>query len=849
MKSKNLVPNEELNIIKKKSKNKIDIDAKKLHELTAYSNEINDLNSDVFNLFPNIKIAIEIMTSSILSPNTMTGEDYNLTLKNKLLPLDIIGTISNTIKEHVDTHYKFKDKLYEIIEESIYTKGSYCELILPPDLIVDMYTKIEKAQRKLSAGVEDFMHNFDYLSTSSILNKSRLKKDFKAIEEKNKIASLINVSENFTYFIKDKVVDKLLNNSYNYGIDMGLEDAVVLDTVLMLDDNIEIENDFKIAFTKKIPNDSVIPIADKDNPKKHYGYFVVLNNTGTPISTDDINIPTNKHLINFGLADENKKISEGEKIIKKAKSSLTSMTKKTPDLDNKNEMIESLVSSKIQATLKNSLLKDLVNYDIEFKEELINLIYKKIESNEKVNIVFVPNKYLMYYAINYRENGTGKSILEDILLLASIKAMLFLTRISAYIRGSIVITDIKVELDEDDPEPEKTLAKVLNYIKRSRQMQLPMGMMKVNDLVDWLHNVGFKITATHPSLPRFELDYDENTLPINVPDSELEELLEKYISLTLGVTPEMIDNSFSPDFATTIVANNVLMTRRVYMKQKLLNPLLTENIRKYLQNDPILYNKIISLIEDNISSIKKKIKKTSINSELKKRIEKINKKTFVAWVFKEINRNLEVNLPKPELQEDDPNIELLDKLSSKLDTVLDIILSDDMFNSDLLGDLADKVGDQKNILKGLIVYKWMTENRVLPEVTDVFSVDEDGNPIFNLADEYKSIVEALKSNIIPLLKQMNKFKKKSDEQLDKIENEDSDTGSDDDTTDDTTNEDTGDTTTDDTTDEDTGNDDTGDGDSGETDDEETDDESTNDDNEDNGDGDSGDDDLTDGLFK
>jgi len=374
-------------------------------------------------------------------------------------------------------------------------------------------------------------------------------------------------------------------------------------------------------------------------------------------------------------------------------------------------------------------------------------------------------------------------------------------------------------------------------------------MMKVNDLVDWLHNVGFKITATHPSLPRFELDYDENTLPINVPDSELEELLEKYISLTLGVTPEMIDNSFSPDFATTIVANNVLMTRRVYMKQKLLNPLLTENIRKYLQNDPILYNKIMSLIEDNIPSIKKKIKKTSINSELKKRIEKINKKTFVAWVFKEINRNLEVNLPKPELQEDDPNIELLDKLSSKLDTVLDIILSDDMFNSDLLGDLADKVGDQKNILKGLIVYKWMTENRVLPEVTDVFSVDEDGNPIFNLADEYKSIVEALKSNIIPLLKQMNKFKKKSDEQLDKIENEDSDTGSDDDTTDDTTNEDTGDTTTDDTTDEDTGNDDTGDGDSGETDDEETDDESTNDDNEDNGDGDSGDDDLTDGLFK
>jgi len=781
MKRKNVVPNEELNIIKKesrKNKTEINIDASKLNEILMFNKDINELNTDVFSLFPNIKLAIEIMTSSILSPNTMTGEDYNLTLKNKLLPLDIVGSIVNTIKEHVDTHYKFKDKLYDIIEETIYTKGSYCELILPPDLIIDLYNKLNKKQQKLSAGIEDYLHSFDYLSTSSIIDKTKLKRTFKEIEEKESLASLINITENFTYFVRDRVVENMLNSSCNYGVDVGIEDSMVVDSILMLDENIELENDFKLAYTKKIPNDSVIPISDKDDPKKHYGYFVILNSTGTPISTDELNVPTNKHLINFGLANENKKISEGEKLIKKAKKGLESITRKAPDLNNKEQIVQSLLAAKIEATLKNSILKDLVNYDIEFKKEVIDLIYKKLESNEQINIVFVPTKYLMYYAVNYRENGTGKSILEDVLLLASIKAMLFLTRISAYIRGSIVITDIKVELDEDDPEPEKTLAKVLNYVKRSRQMQLPMGMTKVNDLVDWLHNVGFKITASHPSLPRFELEYDENTLPINVPDSELEELIEKYISLTLGVTPEMVDNSYSPDFATTIIANNVLMTRRVYMKQKSLNPLLTEHIKKYIQNDPILYNKIQRLIEENISSIKKKILKLSINDELKKKLKKLNNKTFVAWVFKEVIRNIEVNLPKPELQEDDPNIELLDKLSSKLDTVLDIILSEDMFDSELLGDLADKIGNQKNILKGLIVYKWMSENRVLPEVTSIFSVDEDGKPMFNLADEYKTLVEALKSNIIPLLKEMNKFKKKSDEQLDKLE-EDNDSYEDD----------------------------------------------------------------------
>ena len=781
MKSKQ-VPNEELRIINKNKKTEVNVDLQRLTEIATYNKNMGELNDDVFSLFPNIKIAIEIMTSSILSPNTMTGEDYNLTIKNKILPLDIAGSIVNIIKEHIDNNYGFKDKLYKIIEETIYTKGSYCEIILPPDLITDLYSKIEKREKRLAAGVEEFMSSFDNVSMNSFINSRNLNRDMKAIDNKYKEAKLLTINENYTYFIRDKVIENLLNNNYNYGIDSGLEDAVVVDKILMLDDTIELENEFKIAFNKKIPSESILPISDKDDPHKHYGYFVFLNNTGTPINKSEMQVPENANLINFGLASDNKKVSDGEKLIKKAQSSLSNITKKAPELNNRRKLVENLIAAKIQTTMKNSLMKDLVNYDIELNKEMTELIYKKIESNEKVNIVFVPNKYLMYYAIDYRDNGTGKSILEDILLLTSVKATLFLARIAAYIKSSIVVTDIKLELDEDDPDPDRTLAKVLNYVKKSRQMQLPIGMMKVNDLVDWLHNVGFKITAEHPRLPRFNLDYEENLLNSNPPPDDLEELLEKYISLSLGVTPEMVDNSYSPDFATTIVANNVLMTRRIFMKQKMLNPLLSKHIRKYIENDPILYNKIKTLIEDNLRKIKKKISKSSFNTEIVKKLNKLKDSVMSAWVMKEVLKTIDVNLPKPELQDDDPNAELFDKLSSKLDNVLDVILSDDMFDSELLGDLADKVENQKNILKGLITYKWMSQNRFLPEVADIFNVDEDGKPVFNLADEYKTLVEALKANIVPLLKEMNKFKKKSDEQLDKIENgEDEDTSSEDNT--------------------------------------------------------------------
>ena len=850
MKKGNIVPDEELNILRKTAAKKepMNLDIQKLTAAVSYNSEVNNLNEDIFSLFPNIKLAIEIMTSSILAPNTMTYEDYNLTIKSKILPLDILGSIINNVKEHIDTHYKFKDRLHEVIEETVFTKGSYCELILPPDLIVDLYKKFNKKKHHIDAGIEDAMESLNYIRPTNFLNLPKTTKN----------NDLISLSENYSFFIKDKLIETMINNNLNYGIDVGLEDSIVVDSILALDDSLEINNDFNIAFVKKIPNDSVLPISDKDDPKKHYGYFVFLNNTGTPIQPVDGDMPDNKNVVNFGLAGENKKISEGEKLIKKAKENLTNIAKQAPEIDNKSAIVDKLISNKIMNTLKNSMLKDLVSYDIELKQEMTNAIYKKISNNEKINVIFVPSKYLAYYATNYRNNGTGKSVLEEIQLLASIKAMLFLTRMTAYIRGAITITDVKVELDETEENPDRVLAKLLNYVKKSRQMQLPMGMLKVNDLVDWLHNVGFKVTAKHPKLPNFDIDIDENALPVNIPDDSLEELIDKYQILTIGVTPEMVNNGYSADFATTIDANNVLMIKRILAKQKLINPLLTENIRKYIQNDPLLYNKIKSIINKNIPAIKKKLNKLTINDDLKKKVSKLNNKVFSAWVFKEILRNLNASLPKPELSDDNPNSEIFDKLNSNLDSVLDVILSTDMFDSDLLGDLADKIDNQKSILKGIIMYKWMTENRFLPEVSDMFTVDEDGNPILNLADEYKTLVEALKANILPLLKEMSKFKKKSDEQMDKIENpdeggDDNDGDSDKGDGDNTANtsddgDDTGDTDDDISNDDNTSSDDTSDSDSDDSGNSDKDTSSDNENKDETGDVDDNGDDLTKDLF-
>ena len=54
------------------------------------------------------------------------------------------------------------------------------------------------------------------------------------------------------------------------------------------------------------------------------------------------------------------------------------------------------------------------------------------------------------------------------------------------------------------------------------------------------------------------------------PDTELEEELDKRAIMALGLTPEIVDTGFSPEFATTVVANNVLLAKRVIRIQEII---------------------------------------------------------------------------------------------------------------------------------------------------------------------------------------------------------------------------------------------------------------------------------------
>jgi single-stranded-DNA-specific exonuclease len=66
-----------------------------------------------------------------------------------------------------------------------------------------------------------------------------------------------------------------------------------------------------------------------------------------------------------------------------------------------------------------------------------------------------------------------------------------------------------------------------------------------------------------------------------------------------------VDNGFNSEFATTVVSNNILLSKRILIYGQKLSIFLTEHIKKIIHNDPYMQNEIKKLIVSNIDRISK----------------------------------------------------------------------------------------------------------------------------------------------------------------------------------------------------------------------------------------------------
>ena len=777
-------------------------------ELPNIADSVNEKiknNESVLELFPDIELAIQIIVSSIISPNDMLSTNSIYVSPNIKLPPDVTNALTDTIKKHINVNYNLDDNLYDIVKETMFTKGATAFAIIPEASLDDVinpdyngqisiesinnhYTKTSILGKtdSITCSVEELRtrDKTKHLSLN-ILSKESVTDKTKTIEvNENTLGiqiidnpSILKVGNSRFNNIKKRAASKIKG----YGIsreDIGTEeDLSELDALFKNNDRLPMatinsintidtasRESIGMPMTFKLPIESVIPVYALNDVSKHLGYFVLLDENGLPLDIrDDVAKANNANLIQTTGNIENAKST----MIDRAKSALYGITKVDATIDNMEDIYGELVENLIKQKLKNGDYEEIA--DIKSNADIYRVMFFRTLRAQTTKLLFLPSELVAYYAFEYRDNGTGKSLLEKNAILFSIRGILLFATLMGNIKNSITTTEVTADIDEQIADPEKIMQTIISEVMKTREQQLPIGVTKINDLVDWIHREGFKFKFTHPGLPKIDIDTSDSAPSKIIPDDTLDQNIRDRQYMSFGLTPEIVASGTADAFATSVVAKNLLFAKRMAAKQKQLNVMRTDHVRKIIKSDMDLQNKMYNIIEANLKEIMKYAKNKKLSeSEDAATVNDVKKSEVVDYIISIFADEIVVELPEAQQTEANHINEAFRTYKDTLSEYIDAILSSQAIPSEMLGNIGTNLDQFKELIKGIYLRKWMTDNGYLPEISEFFTLRDDGKPMFDALGDFESFYNIMSESIINFTKKHNKTVEKINKKLEKL---------------------------------------------------------------------------------
>jgi len=182
----------------------------------------------------------------------------------------------------------------------------------------------------------------------------------------------------------------------------------------------------------KLPSESVIPVTLPNDITNPIGFFVLLDNNGYPITKNTSNF--NEGNLN-DLLQNNTNLSS--LLIEKTRQSVGSTCKKI-DFNQAVSLYTQIMETDLINRLKNGIYK--TNMNVAMNQEVLRIMLARTLKNMQTQLLFIPSELVSYFAIKYHSNGVGKSLLDNLKILTSLRAVLLFSRIMGEIKSSIALT-------------------------------------------------------------------------------------------------------------------------------------------------------------------------------------------------------------------------------------------------------------------------------------------------------------------------------------------------------------------------------------------------------------------------
>lgn len=793
----------------------------KISDMTA--NDVNDARS-IFQLLPETQLAMQILTSSILSPKDMVTTSINFGLEQNRFSSDLASAMQGVIEEHFEKVYKISDLLTPSLEDALFMTGSYPLLILPEnsiDVAINSVGRVTmesindqvkddnlrhlgylgnpvapKNGAAMNLGLEALSGNGSY-GTHTYVPKMVIGMNAVVDDEENgikagdkmEVDTLMEVVDNPSILkmpaLRERMaqdrIDAIMQKQgmlqvngvqfavsqesfgayteYNLGTRRKLSQAHV--PLEIIKTNHEIARDtIGHPTVMKLPSESVIPVHQPGAPRKHLGYFILLDELGNPINSVD-----QRDYFTDMANSLNTNSSMGSQILAQAKRALMGQeTSRQTEIEEMarvyGRMIDRELTQRLEAGPYGRQL------EVTVPEEIYRVMFARRMAHQRTKVLYVPAQMMVYIAFDYNKYGIGQSLLQQSKVLGGIRVVSLLADAMAGIKNSINRTQLAIQLEPTDPNPSQTVEFLLHEFAKTRQGIFPLGATNPVDINSYLQRASIDVVVTgNTRYPEIKMDVTERQSNRVKPDTDFTDKLRDAHLQAMGLSPDMVDAGQGADFATSVLANNLLLAKRVLTYQTEFEGFLNDFVIKYVLADGALMAELRKLVDENRNKLTREQQRANeISKDAKDQRDALTKgKTSASMesmserledlqamgrdaVIMEFLQALRLRLPKPDMATAEAQASAYNSREEFVDKCLGNWINEAYLTEQGLGDLKDLVPMVKEAAKAKIMRDWMADNNVMPEIfTLLTNPDPDEQPdlIRGIEDHVKSMSKSL----------------------------------------------------------------------------------------------------------
>ena len=518
--------------------------------------------------------------------------------------------------------------------------------------------------------------------------------------------------------------------------------GVVVDNVRMF----TISDDLKIGDTDlptilEFPSDSVIPVCAPRDNKNHIGYFVLLDDNGQPISG------RNTVFVNGNRQDASARLATNAAVSIYGNATLQAYKEMTGSPDMMLTQMSDVFTVAVNRLLESRLRKDgLDGLDITTHSAVGKAMFLNLLAGNQIKVVFVPEPMMIYYRFDHRDDGTGKTLLEDVEDMIALRTTLTVAKLMAAIDNATLHRTIELDVDENDNN-------ALQAFEAARREALskytPAFASEVQTAAESIvnRNITFKPKSMEGTTDNLSVNIEKSTGSVGSPDDSLLEKLNNWISTGLGVPASVLNQLGENEFSRSVASTNMFFANDISSWQDYIAPFNKKFVVNYTKSNA----RLIKMIREALAEDKKGNRETQTKEEINKNKSDEIKDESLEQRVKDIINSLNVDLPRPSMVVKKAQYEEITAFIDAVQKLIDIIYSDDVCASD---ELRGNMGGIRAIILSQIVREFLPKLGVqsIAEIPTPTHIEADYTReinlmLLNLARRVKNAVDLAKGTL------------------------------------------------------------------------------------------------------